>query len=412
MTTDLTRDACAARDAADPLAGRRALFELPDGAVYLDGNSLGALPKSVKPRLDAAVTREWGRDLIRSWNTAGWIDLPARVGARIAPLIGAAPDEVVCADSTSVNLFKLAAAAVALRPDRRVIVSEPGNFPTDLYILQGLRDFDGRGLELHIVEADRIAGALDENVAAVVLTHAHYKTGRLHDMAAITARAHAVGALALWDLSHSAGALELDLNGCEADLAVGCGYKYLNGGPGAPAFLFVAERHQADLRTPLSGWMGHAQPFAFQDEYQPAAGVLRGLCGTPSVLGLTALDAALDAFDGVSMSELRTKSMALGDLFLALVADRCPDFKPACPVDPAQRGSQVSLHHPQGYAIMQALIERGVIGDFRAPDILRFGFAPLYVRHVDVWDAVETLRQVMEDEAWREERHNQVAAVT
>ncbi|HYD45204.1 MAG TPA: kynureninase, partial [Phenylobacterium sp.] len=351
-------------------------------------------------------------DLIRSWNTAGWIDLPARVGARIAPLIGAEPDEVVCADSTSVNLFKLAAAAVALRPERQVIVSEPGNFPTDLHILQGLRDFHRRGLELRIVEADRIAEALDQDVAAVVLTHAHYKTGRLHDMAAITARAHEVGALALWDLSHSAGALEVDLNGCEADLAVGCGYKYLNGGPGAPAFLFVARRWQAELRTPLSGWMGHARPFAFQDEYEPAAGVLRALCGTPSVLGLTALDAALDAYDGVSMAELRAKSMALGELFLALVAARCPGFAPACPADPAERGSQVSLSHPDGYAIMQALIERGVIGDFRAPDILRFGFAPLYVRHVDVWDAVETLRQVMDEGTWREARYSQMAAVT
>jgi kynureninase len=408
----VTQDACELRDAADPLAGRRALFELPEGVVYLDGNSLGALPKSVKPRLDAAVTREWGDDLIRSWNTAGWIDLPAKVGARIARLIGAEADEVVCADSTSVNLFKLAAAAVALRPGRRVVVTEPGNFPTDLYILQGLRDFHGRGLELRVVEADRLAEALDEDVAAVVLTHAHYKTGRLHDMAAITARAHAVGALALWDLSHSAGALEVDLNGCEADLAVGCGYKYLNGGPGAPAFLYVARRWQGELRTPLSGWMGHARPFAFEDGYEPAAGVLRGLCGTPSVLGLTALDAALDAFDGVSMAELRAKSLALGELFLALVAERCPGFTSACPADPAARGSQVSLHHPHGYAIMQALIERGVIGDFRSPDILRFGFAPLYVRFVDVWDAVETLRRVMDEEAWREERHNQVAAVT
>ena len=409
---DLTRDACAQRDAVDPLAGRRALFELPDGVVYLDGNSLGALPKSVKPRVDAAVTREWGQDLIRSWNSAGWIDLPAKVGARIAPLIGAEPDEVVCADSTSVNLFKLAAAAVALRPERRVIVTEPGNFPTDLYILQGLRDFHGRGLELRIVAADRIAEAIDEDVAAVVLTHAHYKTGRLHDMAAITARAHAAGALALWDLSHSAGALEVDLNGCKADLAVGCGYKYLNGGPGAPAFLFVTRRHQAQLRTPLSGWMGHARPFAFQDDYEPAAGVLRGLCGTPSVLALTALDAALDAFDGVSMADLRAKSMALGELFLALVDARCGGFTPACPADPAARGSQVSLHHAHGYAIMQALIERGVIGDFRAPDILRFGFAPLYVRYVDVWDAVETLRRVMHEESWREARYSEVAAVT
>ncbi|MBP8247596.1 MAG: kynureninase [Phenylobacterium sp.] len=407
----MTRDEALALDRADPLAERRDLFELEEGLIYLDGNSLGALPKAVKGRLDEAVTGEWGRGLIRSWNTAGWIDLPARVGGKIAALIGADPDEVIAADSTSVNLFKLAAGAMAMRPGRKVILSEPGNFPTDLYILQGLARFLP-GVELRLVEPGGLPDALDDSVALLLLTHAHYKSGELHDMAALTTWAHEVGALALWDLSHSAGALEVDLNGANADLAVGCGYKYLNGGPGAPAFAFIARRHQGDFQSPLTGWMGHAEPFAFRDDYAPGAGMLRALCGTPSVLGLSALDAALSAFEGVAMSALRAKSMALGDLFLDLVAERCPDFGVACPRNAEHRGSQVSLTHPHGYPIVQALIARGVVGDFRAPDVLRFGFAPLYVRYVDVWDAVEHLVQVMAREEWRQDRFNQVAAVT
>jgi kynureninase len=407
----LSREACEALDRDDPLAGRRALFDLPDGVIYLDGNSLGALPKAVRGRLVEAVEQEWGRDLIKSWNTAEWITLPSRVGARIAPLIRAAPEEVIAADSTSVNLFKLAAGALRLRPGRRVIVSEPGNFPTDLYILQGLRDFLP-GVELRIVERERLAEALDQDVALLLLTHVHYKTGQIHDMAGLTAQAHAAGALALWDLSHSAGALAVDLAGCGADLAVGCGYKYLNGGPGAPAFLFVAKRLQEQFQTPLSGWMGHAAPFAFSDDYAPAPGVLRSLCGTPSVLGLTALEAALGVFDGVDMADVRAKSMTLGDLFIALVEQRCAGFSLACPREADRRGSQVALSHPSGYPIMQALIARGVVGDFRAPDILRFGFTPLYVRHVDVWDAVDRLAAVMESGEWREPRFHEVAAVT
>ena len=407
----MTRDDALALDRADPLASRRDLFELEEGLIYLDGNSLGALPKAVKGRLAQAVEAEWGRGLIRSWNSAGWIDLPSHVGARIAALIGAHADEVIAADSTSVNLFKLAAGAMAMRPGRKVILSEPGNFPTDLYILQGLAQFLP-GVELRLAEPGDLHAALDDSVALLLLTQTHYKTGALHDMAALTGRAHEVGALALWDLSHSAGALEVDLTDADADLAVGCGYKYLNGGPGAPAFAFVARRHQADFQSPLTGWMGHAQPFAFRDDYAPGQGMLRTLCGTPSVLGLTALDAALTAFDGVEMADLRAKSRALGDLFLDLVEARCPGFGVACPRDSARRGSQVSLTHPNGYAIVQALIARGVVGDFRAPDVLRFGFAPLYVRYVDVWDAVEHLSQVMAGEEWRELRFNQVAAVT
>ena len=407
----LSRDDCLKLDADDPLAGRRDLFDLPDGTIYLDGNSLGALPRNVGPRLASAIAREWGRDLIQSWNTADWISLPTRVGAKIAPLIGAAADEVIAADSTSVNLFKLAAGAMKLRPGRKVIVTEPGNFPTDLYILQGLRDFLGQ-VELRVVEPAQLHAALDEDVALLLLTHVHYKTGQLHDMAALTARAHEVGALALWDLSHSAGALAVDLGGCGADLAVGCGYKYLNGGPGAPAFLFIAKHLQPDFQTPLTGWMGHAAPFQFSDDYAPAPGVLRGLCGTPSVLGLTALEAALEAFDGVDMGQVRAKSMALGDLFLDLALERCQGFSAGCSREAAQRGSQVALTHEHGYPIMQALIARGVVGDFRAPDVLRFGFTPLYVRYVDVWDAVDRLAAVMASEEWRQPQFNEVSAVT
>lgn len=406
-----SREACEDLDRKDPLADRRAMFFLPEGMIYLDGNSLGAMPKAIRGRIGQAIDWEWGQGLIQSWNTAGWIDLPSRVGAKIAPLIGAAPDEVIAADSTSVNLFKLAAGALAMRPGRKVIVSEPGNFPTDLYILQGLRDLIP-GVELRIVAPAKLHEALDEDVALLLLTHVHYKTGVIHDMAALTARAHAVGALALWDLSHSAGALAVDLNGCGADLAVGCGYKYLNGGPGAPAFLFITKHLQAEFRSPLTGWMGHAKPFGFSDDYAPAGGVLRGLCGTPAVLGLTVLDGALGCFAGVDMGQVRAKSMALGDLFIDLVEDRCEGFGLACPTDARLRGSQVALTHEHGYPIMQALIARKVVGDFRAPDVLRFGFTPLYVRYVDVWDAVDRLAAVMASGEWREPRFHEVSAVT
>ena len=291
-----TRDDCLALDAADPLAPFRAEFDLPEGVIYLDGNSLGALPRATGPRLQAVVAQEWGRDLIRSWNTAGWIDAPARVGGKIAGLVGARPHEVTAADSTSANLFKLVAGALSLRPGRKTILSEPGNFPTDLYVIQGLAALLGEGVRLKTVPADELVAAIDEDVAVVVLTEVHYKTGRRWPMKAVTAAAHAAGALMLWDLSHSAGAVAVDLNGADADLAVGCGYKYLNGGPGAPAFLFVAERHQAAIRSPLTGWMGHADPFAFVDAYAPAPGVRRQLCGTPPILGLSALEVGVDAF--------------------------------------------------------------------------------------------------------------------
>jgi kynureninase len=405
------RAECEAFDAADPLAFARARFTLPEGLIYLDGNSLGALPKSTPGRLADVVTREWGRDLIGSWNTAGWMDLPRRVGARIAALVGAAEDEVIAGDSTSVCLYKLAAAAVGLRPDRRVILSEPGNFPTDLYVLQGL--CDALGLELRTIAAERIAEALTDDVAVLVLTHVHYKSGRMHDMADLTAEAHAVGALALWDLSHSAGAVPVDLNGAGADFAVGCGYKYLHGGPGAPGYMFAAKRHHAAMRQPLSGWMGHAAPFAFDDAYAPADGMARMLTGTPAVLGLAALEEGLKTFDGVEMAAVREKSMRLGDLFISLLEARLPGvFDLACPREAVARGSQVALRHPDAYAIVQALIAAGVVGDFRSPDVARFGLTPLYLRYVDVFEAVERMAAVMTAEVWREPRFAARLAVT
>lgn len=402
---------CARWDAEDSLAFARARFSLPDGLIYLDGNSLGALPAATPARIAEVVAHEWGQGLITSWNAADWMTLPHRVGARIAALVGAEADEVVAADSTSVNLYKLAAAAVALRPERRVVVSEPGNFPTDLYVLQGL--CERLGLELRTAAPADIPAALTDETALLVLTHVHYKSGRIHDMAGLTAHAHAAGALALWDLSHSAGALPVDLNGCGADFAVGCGYKYLNGGPGAPGYMFAARRHHADMGQPLTGWMGHAAPFDFTDDYAPAPGVARLLTGTPAVIGLSALEEGLKTFEGVSMAEVRAKSMRLSELFLMLAREALgDDFALAGPADPSARGSQVSLHHPHGYAIVQALIEAGVVGDFRAPDVMRFGFTPLYLSYADVWEAGRRLAQVMTSGVWREARFAERRAVT
>ena len=409
-----SRHACEALDDGDTLAHARDRFILPRGVIYLDGNSLGALPAGAPKKIADTIAREWGSDLIRSWNTNGWIDLPARIGHQIAPLIGAESDEVIVADSTSVNLFKLAAAAVRCQAPRRVVLSESGNFPTDLYVLQGLEKFLGDRLTLRLVDRAEIARALSDDVALLVLTHAHYKTGELHDIHALTSAAHAHGALALWDLSHSAGALELHLDCDDVDLAIGCGYKYLNGGPGAPAFLYVARRHHERLRQPLSGWMGHAAPFDFVDRYTPAPGIAQYLCGTPAVLSMAALAEGVATFDGIAMSAVREKSMRLGDLFLRLIEARClaAGFAIASPRDAERRGSHVALRHPHGFEIVQALIAAGVIGDFRAPDVLRFGFAPLYIRYVDVWDAVDRLSAIMRDGSWREERYSLRAAVT
>lgn len=408
-----SRASLVAQDAADPLAGFRERFAVPDGVIYLDGNSLGCLPQATPARLAEVVRDEWGRDLIRSWNEHAWIDLPKRVGDKIGRLIGAAPGQVVAADSTSVNLFKLLAAALALRPGRRVILSDVSNFPTDLYVAQGLIELLGGHHELRLAPFEAVAEALDDDVAVVMLTEVDYRSGAVHDMAAITAAAHRVGALALWDLAHSAGVLPGRLDACGADLAVGCGYKYLNGGPGAPAFLYVAERHQAAARQPLTGWMGHASPFAFDLDYRPAEGIRRQLCGTPVILALAALEVGVDLALAADMAAVRAKSMALTEAFRTAVEALCPGvFALASPREPERRGSQICLRHPEGYAIVQALIARGVIGDFRAPDILRFGMAPLYLRHVEMWDAAAALAAVMREEAWREPRFRLRAKVT
>jgi kynureninase len=408
-----TRQDCLERDAADPLGPVRARFSLPEGVIYLDGNSLGALPVAAAEAVRAAAEQQWGNDLIASWNKHGWIGLPQKVGGKIARLIGAGADEVVAADSVSVNLFKLAAAAVGAGGGRRVVLTEGGDFPTDLYILQGLAGLMA-DIELRVVEPGGIEAALDEQVAVVLLSHVHYRSGAVRDMAGLSAAVRAAGALSLWDLSHSAGVLDVDLNRDGADLAAGCGYKYLNGGPGAPAYLFVARRHQAALRNPLSGWMGHARPFDFVDDYAPAAGIDRWLCGTPPILSLTALNAALDAFDGVQIAAARAKAGALGDLFIERVEARCAGkgLALASPREAATRGGQVSFTHPHGWAVMQNLIARGVIGDFRAPDVIRFGFAPLYVSRKDVWDAVEVLGEILDSQSWRDARYQTVAAVT
>ncbi|MCC2980672.1 kynureninase [Sphingomonas sp. IC4-52] len=400
-------------DLADPLSPCRARFALPKGVTYLDGNSLGALPCATPARVAAAIAGEWGEDLIASWNKHGWIDAPARLGARIAPLIGAAADEVIVADSTSANLFKLITAACLAAPGRSTILTEPGNFPTDLYIAQGVAAMlpDRR---VRTVPASEIAGAIDGDTAIVVLTHVHYKTGAKLDMAGLTAAAHAAGALILWDLSHSAGAVEIDLDGCDADLAVGCGYKYLNGGPGAPAFLYVARRWQGQLRSPLTGWMGHGAPFDFGDDYAPANGMKRFLCGTPPILGMAALDAGLDTFDGVAIADVTAKSRSLSELLIAGIEQRCvgAGFTIVTPRDPDARGSHVSVAHDHAWEICQALIARGVIGDFRAPDVLRLGLTPLYTSHEDVWRAVEMLAEVMATGAWRDPAYAIRAAVT
>jgi kynureninase len=408
----MSRNHALALDAADPLARFRGAFDLPGGVIYLDGNSLGPPPKATLARLAEVGEREWARDLIRSWNVNGWMEAPLRVGDKIARLIGARPNEVAVADSTSVNLFKLAAGALSLRPGRTTILSETGNFPTDLYVLQGLAALLP-GVTLKAVAAAELPAAIDEDVAVVVLTEVHYKSARRWDMAALTAAAHAKGALILWDLSHSAGAVATDLNGCDADLAVGCGYKYLNGGPGAPAFLFVAERHQAAIKQPLSGWMGHAEPFAFDDDYRPASDIRAQITGTPPILGLAALEAGVDLQVQADPALVETKGLALADLFIDLVAERCAGFGVELASERgAKRGLHVALAHPEGYAIVQALMARGVIGDFRAPDVLRFGFSPLFLSYVQVWDAVEILRDVLATGAWDTEAFRRRAAVT
>ena len=415
----MNRSDCMALDAVDPLRALREQFDLPPDVIYLDGNSLGARPKAALARAQAVIAQEWGSDLIRSWNKAGWFDLPARLGDKLAPLIGAEAGEVVVTDSTSINLFKALAAALqiqAANPQtaaRRVIVTERSNFPTDIYMAQGLTAWLDRGYQIRLVEAaEDIAAAVTTDTAVLMLTHVNYRSGHQHDMAALTAHAHAHGALTLWDLAHSAGAVPVDLRRDQADFAVGCTYKYLNGGPGAPAFLWIAARHQAAFRHPLAGWWGHAAPFAMRPDFAPAAGVRRALCGTQPIVSLALVECGLDVFALTYMAAIRAKSLALTDLFIQLVETRCSRH-PLSLITPRAhhlRGSQVSFAHPHGYPVMQALIARGIIGDYRAPEIMRFGFTPLYTRHVDVWDAVVALADILDNQHY--DRAPQSRAIT
>lgn len=426
--TIITQQDCCVLDTQDPLSELRHQFSLPEGVIYLDGNSLGVMPNSAASRVAKAVTEEWGQGLIRSWNSAGWFDMPQRLGNKIAQLIGAGAGEVVATDSTSVNLFKVLSTALSITaidaPERKVLLSERSNFPTDLYIAEAL--CKERGLKLLLVEADAMEAALTPDVAVLMLTHVNYRTGAMHDMQATTTLAHHKGILTVWDLAHSAGAVPIDVTAAQADFAVGCGYKYLNGGPGAPAFVWVNPQHAArDVWQPLAGWWGHSAPFAFTPDYQPAAGINRYLCGTQPILNMTALECGLDTVLAAEpmggMSALRKKSLALTDLFISLVEERCAahGLGLATPREHARRGSQVCLTRPEGaYAIIQALIARGVIGDFRSGDgalhldILRFGFTPLYTSFTDVWNAVEHLRQVLESGEWQQPVFNQTRAVT
>ncbi|MBV7265809.1 kynureninase [Erythrobacter ani] len=397
-------------DAADPLAKYRVHFILPDGLIYLDGNSLGALPSATPAVMQRVIQQEWGEGLIRSWNDADWFEMAARIGGKIAPLIGAEPQEVIACDTVSVNLFKLIAAALQMRPGRKIILSEPGNFPTDIYMIEGL---ERQGLATQrLASREDVPTALDEDVALLMLTHAHYKTGELFDMAALTKAAHEVGALVLWDLSHSTGAMPVDLGAIGADFATGCGYKYLCGGPGAPAFAFVAERHHRDLKQPLTGWFGHARPFAFSDEYEAAPGIEQLQCGTSPVLGLAALEVGVDLIAKIGVKRLHLKSQALSEFFLECVVELGLELELVSPADSAARGSQLSFRHQHAYAISQALIARDVIGDFRAPDILRLGFAPAYLRFEDIAEAARHLAEVIAGEEWQRDEFNRRAAVT
>ncbi len=402
-----------ALDEADPIRAFRQRFSLPQGVIYLDGNSLGALPAATAPRLNEVVRQEWGEGLIRSWNTHDWIGACRRVGDKIGSLIGAEAGEVVVADSTSVNIFKLLMAATAARPERKIILSEAGNFPTDLYVADGITALLPQ-LSVRAVAPDQVMEAISKDVAVILLTHVHYKTGRKYDMAAITRRAHDCGALVIWDLCHSAGAVEVDLGAVDADMAVGCGYKYLNGGPGAPAFLHVAKRLQKGLKSPITGWFGHAAPFDFAGAFQPAPDINRFLSGTPPILGLTALEIGVDLMLEAPRELLFRKSQQLCSLFIELIDSSCRGLglDLVTSRDPLSRGSHVSLRHTQGYPIVQALIARGIIGDFRAPDILRFGFAPLYLSFADIWRATDALRDVLATRQWDAEQFKARALVT
>ncbi|MDO6798411.1 kynureninase [Shimia thalassica] len=391
---------------------RKELFDLPEGVIYLDGNSLGVLPKGAAARAQEVIVDEWGGQLIKAWNTAGWMDLPRKVGNRIAHLIGAPEGSVATGDTLSIKVYQALAAALRMRPDRKVVLSDNGNFPSDLYMAQGLMDTIGKGYALRTPAPVDVMEAITEDVAVVMLTQVDYRTGRMHDMQAITARAHAVGAVMIWDLAHSAGAVPVDISGCGAEFAVGCSYKYLNGGPGAPAFIYVRPDLVSDIQPALAGWLGHDAPFAMELAYRPAMSTERMRVGTPSILQLAVLDHALKVWDGVTLDEVRAASIELSDLFIAEVEARCPSLVLASPRDPNVRGSQVSFSFDHGYPAMQALIDRGVIGDFRAPDIMRFGFTPLYIDKQDVLNAARIVEEVIQGEIWREAKYQTVSRVT
>ncbi|WP_238926816.1 kynureninase [Achromobacter xylosoxidans] len=414
-----TRESCVAADRQDPLAPLKARFDLPPGVLYMDGNSLGVMPRAAAARAAEVITQEWGTGLIRSWNTAGWFELPSRLGDKLAGLLGAKEGELVITDTTSLNIFKALAASLRIQqkrqPKRRVILSERDNFPTDLYMIQGMIDLLQQGYEMRLIDDELpLDRALDEDVAVVLLSHVNYRSGQMHDMAAVTRQAHERGALVIWDLAHAAGAVPVDLNGADADYAVGCTYKYLNGGPGSPAFIWVAPRHIPDFWQPLSGWWGHQRPFDMTVAYEPAGGIRRYLCGTQPIVSLAMVECGLDVAREADMAEVRRKSLALGDLFIALVEERCAGhpLTLVTPRDHAQRGSHVSLRHPNGYEVMQALIARGLIGDYREPEVLRFGLTPLYFGYADVWDAVEILKDVLDSKAWDKPEFKQRSAVT
>ena len=418
-TDAVSRDECVSRDADDPLASFRDEFELPPGVIYLDGNSLGARPRSASEVARRVVEDEWGAGLIRSWNTAGWFSLPGRLGDQLSVIIGGGSGETVVTDTTSLNLFKVLAASLRIaevdHPGRRVIVSERDNFPTDLYIAEGLIALLDRGYQLRLVDDDHdLDDLLGPDVAVVMLSQVNYRTGALWDLVGVTARAHDHGALIIWDLAHSAGAMPVDISGADADFAVGCTYKYLNGGPGSPAFVWVHRRHRDRFWSPVSGWWGHARPFAMEDRYEPAAGIGRFLCGTQPVVSLALVGCGLDVAVRADPAEVRRKSLALSDLFIDLVEQRCAGhlLRLITPRDHDHRGSHVSFAHPQGFAVMQALIERGVIGDYREPEVLRFGITPLYLGYTDIWDAVDILRDILDTGSWDKDRYHQRTAVT
>lgn len=415
----ISRANCVRADAADPLAAFRDEFALPAGVIYLDGNSLGAKPRRASSRVAEVVDAEWGTGLVRSWNTADWFTLPGRLGAQLSMVIGGGQGQTVVTDTTSTNLFKVLAAALRIQdtdaPRRRMIVSERDNFPTDLYIAEGLVEWLDRGYQLRLVDLDHdLASLVDDDTAVVLLSHVNYRTGAMWDLAATTQAAHDHGALVIWDLAHSAGAVPVDLTGAEADFAVGCTYKYLNGGPGSPGFCWVHQRHQDRFASPLSGWWGHARPFAMEDHYQPATGIGRFLCGTPPVVSLALAEVGLDIAVRADLGEVRRKSLALGDLLITLVEQLCAGhpLDLITPREHARRGSHLSFVHPDGYAVMQALIERGVIGDYREPGVLRFGLTPLYLSYADIWDAVEVLREVLDSESWARPEFRQRGLVT